>query len=74
MPVTRVKQIQHVIRSMSDKDAYITVTEWANGMGWDVDIDEYGHVCRFGLTYEAWQALQYAMLALAGEQTEEDDA
>ena len=43
------------------KTAYISVTEWKNGEGYDVEINEPNLQYLFQLTYESWKALKKAM-------------
>ncbi len=53
---------------LGDKNAYASVTSWANGEGFDVEINEKGVEAFFHLTHDGWQALKKAMKAhLAGE-------
>lgn len=39
----------------SDKDKYITVTEWANGEGWDININD----TIFSLHHSYLEAINY---------------
>lgn len=43
-----------------DDDKFVAVTEWANGEGWDVDMDGQ----RFGVSWEEWDALCMAITML----------
>jgi len=48
---------------ISEEHGYIEVTEWANGEGFDVEINSFG-IQRFQLTYGQMKALKKAVKAL----------
>jgi len=55
--VRKVINILCNIEDSSAKDSYVSVTEWANGSGFDVEIME-GDSENFSMTWEAWQVLK----------------
>lgn len=44
----------------SDKDKYITITEWANGEGWDININD----TIFSLHHSYLEAINYLIKVL----------
>ena len=46
---------------MCGQDGYMEVTEWSNGEGWDVTIENIRGAEQFSLTYGEWQLLQVLM-------------
>lgn len=65
---TSVKQTIGAYEAIVDKNAYVAVTEWGNGDGWDCEINEKGVEAFFHLTHDGWQALKKVMKAhLVGE-------
>lgn len=50
----------------SDDHAFISVTEWNNGEGHDIEISNKDRQ-RFSLTDAEWQALQFAMMSIQME-------
>ena len=40
---------------------YMEVTEWANGEGYDINIDRKRGIERFSLSYGEWELLQVLM-------------
>lgn len=45
---------------LKSKSSFIEITEWANGEGWDITIDEK----MFNLTYGELEAIKYLTRAL----------
>lgn len=45
---------------LKNKSSFIEITEWTNGEGWDITIDEK----IFSLTYEELEAIKYLTRAL----------
>ncbi len=45
---------------LKNKSSFIEITEWANGEGWDITIDEK----MFNLTYGELEAIKYLTRAL----------
>lgn len=48
-----------------DNSSYIEITEWKNGEGWDIDIDDRK---LFSLTFGELEAINYLVKALDIEQ------
>lgn len=56
--IKKVKTISdylHKYEPMSDRSSFISVTEWANGEGWDISINERS----LSLTYGELRAINF---------------
>lgn len=47
----------HFESTFGDKNAYVTITEWANGEGYNIEVNSNGQEKCFNLTYEEFDAL-----------------
>jgi hypothetical protein len=59
----RVRQTLGGYDSLHARHAHVAVTSWANGEGWDVEINENGVEAHFQLTLDGWLALRRTMCA-----------
>lgn len=58
----RVRQTRIEYESTyGDKNAYVCVTEWANGEGVDVELSDRSMQALFQMTWEQWKVLKKAM-------------
>ena len=57
---TRMLQLKPYCH-MSDEHGFAEVTEWYNGEGFDIFIDNNNKTERISLTHGEWQALQVAV-------------
>lgn len=62
MEKNKVNQVYFEFKDfLATANSYITVTEWHNGEGHDIEIKSPEEVQRFSLTFTEWHALQHAM-------------
>lgn len=63
MDVVNRKSISDKLRKychLSKENSFIEITEWSNGEGWDITIDDH----MMSLTWGQLDAIQYLTLAL----------
>lgn len=54
--------------STNNKDDFMEVTEWTNGLGWDISINDR----KYSLSYEEYDLLQYLIMSLNYHKDEEN--
>lgn len=59
-----VSQVILSYEVMGDEHAHVAVTEWHNGEGFDVEINQKGCHALFQITHEGWASLKKAMKSI----------
>ena len=54
--------------STNNKNDFMEVTEWTNGLGWDISINDR----KYSLSYEEYDLLQYLIMSLNYHKDEEN--